>query len=397
MEAGKSSSQGAAVRVGLFFLAILCALFLWPLAAQAAQEYADSPILGEEAAKEAYDAFGMQDMEQELNRLFPSGEIALKDLFMSVFAGNVKEGFRSMLKSAWRMFARELSEIRTVAAIVLSIGILAALFSNFLDIFENHQIADISFYFAYLLLMTLLLRIFGAAADITRGSLEDLLVFMKVFLPTYFMAVGAAGGITTAYAFYQLMLVLIYIVEHLLSAAVIPFIYGYAFLAIVNGLWTEERLSNILDMLQKGIGYALKTMLTLISGFSILQAMITPVIDSVKVTAVKKAVSMIPGIGSVASGVSELFIGSAVLIKNSIGIVLVLVLLAFCMAPLMKLFAVSFLLKGSAAFVGILCDKRMTNCIDRMGDSTFMLLRTMMTAMVLFIVTIAIVICSVGV
>lgn len=359
-----------------------------PMKVQAAETF------GEAAAEEAYDAYHMQDIQEELNRLFPSGQLSLKELFTAVFTGNAEDTWRYFIKGVWRIFAGELSEMKSVFVIILSIGIIAALFSNFMDIFENHQIADISFYFAYMLLMTLLLRTFDAAAGIARESLENLLVFMKLFLPTYFTAVSAAAGTTTAYVFYRLMLILIYGIENLLSAAVFPFIYGYAFLSIVNGLWTEERLSNILDMIQKGVSYALKTILTLVSGVSILQAMVTPVIDSVKVTALQKAVSVIPGIGSFANGVSELFIGSAILIKNSIGVVLVILLLALCTVPLIKLLTVSVLLKGSAAIVGIICDKRMTNCIDRMGDGAFMLLRTTATAVVLFIVTIAIVICS---
>lgn len=384
-------------RIPFLYIAVnvLTAFFLFcPMRAQAAGEGYASDIFGETAADEIYAAYQMQDIQEELNRLFPTGELSLKELFSAVFTGNMDDTYNYFIKGVWRMFAGELSEMKSVFVMILSIGIVAALFSNFMDIFENHQIADISFYFAYMLLMTLLLRVFDAAAGIARESLQNLLIFMKLFLPTYFTAVSVAAGTTTAYVFYRLMLVLIYVVEHLLSAAIFPFIYGYAFLSIVNGLWTEERLNNILDMIQKGVAYALKTLLTLISGVSVLQAMVTPVIDSVKVAALQKAVSIIPGIGSFANGVSELFIGSAILIKNSIGVVLVIVLLVFCMAPLVKLLTVSVLLKGSAALVGIICDKRMTNCIDRMGDSAFMLLRITVTSVILFIITIAIVICS---
>ena len=378
-------------RLLLVIFGVLC-LFL-PIQAKAAEAENIEDITGM-AAEDVYDTYNMQDIEEELNALFPNENISLKEMFTAIFSGEIENTFDYFLDHTWQIFAGELSELKSVFVLVLSIGIVAALFSNFMDIFENHQIADISFYFAYMLLMALLLRTFGAAVSVTSETLENLLVFMKLFIPTYITAVSVAAGTTTAYVFYRLMLVLIYGIEHLLSAAVLPFIYGYAFLAIVNGLWIEERLTGILELMKKGIAYVLKTVLTIISGISVLQAMITPVIDSVKIAALQKAVSIIPGIGSFANGVSELVIGSAVLIKNSIGVLLVIVLFIVCFVPIVKLFTVSALLKGSAALVGVVCDKRMTNCIDRMGDSTFMLLRMTMTAMILFIITIAIVVCS---
>lgn len=367
---------------------LISVLFLWmcvPMQVQA---------VSETAAEEVYDSYQMQDIEADLNALFPENTISLKELFISIFSGEVENTFALFTDSIWHAFAGELSELKSVFVMVISIGLMSALFTNFMGIFENHQIADISFYFAYLLLMTLLLRIFGVAVHVAYETLENLLLFMKLFIPTYFMAVGMAAGTTTALVFYRLMLVLIYGIENILSVAVFPFIYSYAFLSIVNGLWIEERLTAILELMKKGIAYALKTALTVVSGISVLQAMITPVIDSVKVSALQKAVSVIPGIGSFANGVTEMVIGSAVLIKNSIGVLLVIVLLILCLAPLTKLFAVSALLKGSAALVGIVCDKRMTGCIDRIGDSTFMLLRTALTSMILFIITVAIVVCS---
>lgn len=345
-------------------------------------------------AEEAYRLYELEEIEKELKELFPNTTVSLKELFTTILTGETEAAFDSFMHSIWHILAGELAEFKAVIITIVSIGLVSALFTNFMDIFENHQIADISFYFAYLLLMTLLLRVFAASADIACAALEKILVFMKLLIPTYFMAVGAAAGAATALVFYRLMLVLLYGMEHVLSAALFPFIYAYAFLAMINGLWAEERLNGILELIQKGVAYALKTALTVVSGISVVQAMITPVIDSMKVTAFQKAVSVIPGIGGFANGVTEMLIGSAVLIKNSIGVLLVLLLLLLCITPLVKLFIVSVLLKGSAALIGIVCDKRMTGCVDRIGDSTFMLLRGVAAAVILFIITIAIIICT---
>ena len=65
--------------------------------------------------------------------------------------------------------------------------------------------------------------------------------------------VGAASGTTAAVYYYQLMLVIAYLVESLLKEVMIPLIYSYVMLALLNGLWSEEKLTLLLDFIEKGL------------------------------------------------------------------------------------------------------------------------------------------------
>ena len=135
-------------------------------------------------------------------------------------------------------------------------------------------------------------------------------------------------------------------------------------------------------------GYLLTT------GFSVLQSLISPVVDSLESSALKKAVSVIPGIGNLTEGMFEMVVGSAVLIKNSIGIYITIVMLFICILPVLKILLLSGVLKAGAAFIGIVSDKRMTNCANRVGDGSLMLLKVSLSAIGLFIISIAIVTCT---
>lgn len=177
------------------------------------------------------------------------------------------------------------------------LGLVSALMSHFMEIFDKHQIADISFYFMYLLLTAVLLASFGQTARTATAAMENILVFIRLLVPTYLMAVGVASGTTTAGASYQLVLLLIYGVERLLMGGLLPFIYSYVLLAVVNGVWIEEKLSLLMELLEKGIKASLKAIVGVVMGISVFQSVITPVIDSVKTSTLQKIVSAIPGIG----------------------------------------------------------------------------------------------------
>ncbi len=175
----------------------------------------------------------------------------------------------------------------------------------------------------------------------------------------------------------------------ILLGVVLPLIYCYGLLTMINGIWVEEKLTLLTELLEKAVGWILKASLGVVTGISVFQSLITPVLDSVKTSAVEKALSALPGIGNAADGLLELAVGSAVVIRNSIGVLLLLLLLAACAAPLLEILFTAFLIKCAAAFMGIVSDKRVTNCTDHMGNAGMLLFRTAGTAMLLFLITLA--------
>ena len=94
-------------------------------------------------------------------------------------------------------------------------------------------------------------------------------------------------------------------------------------------------------------------------------------------------------IGNAADGVLELALGSAVVIRNSVGVLLLLLLVAGCAVPLLQILFTAGFIKCATAFMGIVSDKRITNCTDRMGNAMMLLFRTVGTALLLFMVTLA--------
>ena len=337
-----------------------------------------------------WEEYGLEEIGESLYRMLPGHGPDTRQILDNILAGRLGRAVELTWEGTGEQLLSELAGMKHLFTIILILGILSALFAHFSDVFSNQQIADISFYFLYLLLAAVLMKAFQEAADITRQLVGDIVYFIRLFIPAYFMAVGAAVGAATAAAYYQLLLLLAYGAESLLFSFLLPLVYTYVLLALMNGIWAEERLSLLLDFLKKGISTGLKAAIGVITSFGIFQSMITPVLDSLKNSAVKKAISAIPGIGNLAEGVTEMLFGSAVLIKNSIGLLLLLLLLAVFLIPLVKLLCIACIIKGSAALAGIVSDKRITGCTDRVGDGSLLLLKTAFTAVALFLIIIAI-------
>lgn len=338
-----------------------------------------------------WEEYGLDKLQEGLHSLFPEYNLSLSELLDGIMAGDILGALTQFLQGIIAGMAESAVGIKNIFVWLIILGVISALMTHFIEVFDKHQIADLSFYFIYLLMTTILLRCFMQAMQTATETIESIVLFVQLLVPTYLLSVGLATGTTTVTAYYQLLLLMIYAAQKIFVGVVLPLIYTYCLLSMINGIWVEEKLTLLIELLEKAVGWILKSALGIVTGVSIFQAVVTPVIDSVKSSALQKTISALPGIGNAADGVVELVVGSAVVIKNSIGIVLLILLLVLCAAPLLQIFFTAFLLKCAAAFMGVVSGKRITTCANRAGDACILLFRTTGTAMLLFLITLSVV------
>lgn len=338
-----------------------------------------------------WEEMGMDSAAINFERLFPDYSFDGKTVMSLIVQGRLWDACGELYSGITGVINAQSGEVKILFLSIMVLGIVAALFANFADLFQNHQVSDIAFYFVYLTMITVLSSAFVNAVSIVQEILETVTTFMKLYIPTYMVAVGSASGIASASVYYQILLVVVYLIEWGYLSVLLPVVYIYMLLTIINGIWMEEKLALLLELLNKMISFSIKFTLGIITGFSLLQAMISPVIDTLQTSALKKAVSAIPGIGGLTEGMFEMVVGSAVLIKNGIGLYITLVLIVLCCIPIVKLALFTAATKIGAALIGIVSDKRMTNCANRMGDADIMLLKIALSSVGMFVIQIAVI------
>lgn len=345
--------------------------------------------IGESA--QVWEQMDMDAVTGDFERLFPSFSFDAQGVLADIMSGQLLEALKKLGDglSGAVVFQRE--EFRTLFFTILVLGVAAALFTNFADMFKDHQVSDLAFYFVYLLMIAVLIKFFSQTADTVREMLGGVSTFIKLYIPTYMVAVGSASGAMSATVYYQLLLAVVYLIEWGYLTILLPLVQVYVLLVIINGIWMGEKLALLLELMEKVIKGSVKASVWLVTGFSLLQSMISPVIDSLQFSAVKKALSSMPGIGGLTEGMFEMVVGSAVLVKNSLGLYITLILILICAAPVIKIALVSGVIKLSAALVGIISDKRLTNCVSRVGEGNLMLLRIALTSVGMFVIQVAVI------
>lgn len=352
--------------------------------------------MGEEESALLWEQMDLDVITGDFERLFPTFSFDGKAVLTDILRGQIWEALKKIGNGIMDAVLFQKGEYRTLFLTILILGVTAALFAGFADLFQDRQVSDLAFYFIYLLLIAVLLKFFADTAGTVREILESVTTFIKLYIPTYILAVGSASGTASASAYYQLLLVAVYLIEWGFLQILLPVVQGYVLLTVINGVWMEEKLALLLDLLEKVIGGSVKASLWLVTGFSLLQSMISPVIDSLQSHTVKKALSALPGVGDLTEGMFEMVLGSAVLVRNSLGLYLTLLLLVLCAVPVIKIALTACVIKLSAALIGIISDKRLTNCVSRVGEGNLMLLKLTLTCVGMFLIQVAVISYSTG-
>ena len=224
-----------------------------------------------------------------------------------------------------------------------------------------------------------------------ESGIRNITAFMGVFYPVYFLAVAVAKGSVTGVAFYNLVLFLIYAVEIIIGNVLLPMVRVYMIIRILNFLGPEDMLEKLSEFLEIVIRWTLKTALACVIGANLIQGMISPAIDTVKRSTVLKGAEAIPGIGNLLGGMTEVALGTAVLVKNGIGMAGAVICIALCVIPLVQTAGTALLYKLAAAMIQPVSDERVTGCVEAVGEGCQILMQIVFTVGVLFLLTIAIV------
>lgn len=318
-------------------------------------------------------------------------DVSFSQLMKALMAGDFLEAAGGLWDALKQSLFSEIRYNSSMMVQIIVLGIVGAVFTNFSSVFTGSQISETGFFVTYLLMFTFLATSIFSSIEVADRVFSDIVNFMKVLLPAYFLAAAFAGGSVTALAGYEFTLFSISAVQWLFFKLLIPMVRVYVLLVLAGHIAKEDMLSKLTDLLKQIIQWGLKTMLGLVLGYQLIQGMVLPYVDSMKNTSVQKFLQIIPGVGQGINAVTQVVLGSGVLIKNTMGAAAILILIVLTVIPVLKLVILMVMYQLVAAALQPVCDKRLVACVSSVSQGNKLLLAIVMSALLLFVVTIAII------
>ncbi len=302
---------------------------------------------------------------------------------------NVAEMFKGITKLA---FNEVLANVSLLTKLVV-LAIITAVLQNLMAAFEKATTGKLAYFVCYLVLITLAVSTFTLAINIGREAVDDMVSFMQALLPVLLTLLIAMGGIASSTIFHPLILGSIAVIGTVIKNIVLPLIFFAAVLNILNGVSAKFNVSRMADLF-KTVGLTVMGLCsTVFLGVLAVQGVAGAVSDGVALRTAKFTTdAFIPVVGGMLSDALEAVMGSALLLKNAVGIAGVVIVALITLLPLLKILAIAFVYRLSGALVQPLGDGQIADCLTSLGNSLITVFGVVATVGILYFFAIAIVV-----
>lgn len=286
------------------------------------------------------------------------------------------------------VFDSVLYELSIARPIFIKMLVFSLLFSiiHRLLVTKNKYISDISFLIIYAILMVFLMQSFFLVKEIALEGINLLLLFMNALIPTYTATMIFSGSAVSGAMLYEVAFFLVYLVEFLMKNILSPVIHVFILILFLNHLFDEDKLSKLAQLLEVGVGLLLKTTFGLVIGLGVVQSLLTPAKDRLANNTVLSGMSAIPGIGNVIGSSGEIILSCGILIKNSVGVIGLLIVFFMAVVPVLKIGCFWLMYHFISIILQPVADARITECVSAVARGCDLYLKMVLYSMMLFLV-----------
>lgn len=206
-------------------------------------------------------------------------------------------------------------------------------------------------------------------------TLEQISVFSNTMLPVMAGAITLSGAPITASATQSITMLALSLIIDFISSVLVPAICAYIAIITVNAALSHDLLDNLGQFIKWITTGSLKLILTIFIAYLSISGAISGSVDAVALKTAKFAVSgSVPVVGGIISDATESMLAGMVTIKNSLGIIGLLGVVAICIIPFLQV-GINYLIfkAGTAAFSPI-CSPPIRKLMTGIGDSLGLML-----------------------
>ncbi len=336
------------------------------------------------------------DMENIGDRHGEKIDISFGDVYNLLMEGDIESAIGLCAQGVADSLTKEVLENRSLMLKLLMLIIIAAVFNNYSSVLKHSYVGEQGFFITYLMTCTILFNSFFIIYDMSEEAIIYISEAMECMIPAFSLSIVMCGGLLTSQMTGQILVFVMTYMEKLLIYIVLPLVRAYFLIILLNQLNAKDRFSKLAELVKQISEWILKGFITVVIGINAVKSMLVPVYENTSYNMLIKGISILPG-GSSLTDLSGIMLGAGVLIKNCVGITAVIILFSVFCIPFVKLtyFYICYRLVLAAAQP--ISDKRILMGIEGVCNATSVLIKAVMTALALCVISISIIIISTNV
>ncbi|UAC47208.1 stage III sporulation protein AE [Bacillus aquiflavi] len=302
---------------------------------------------------------------------------------------SLKEWFTGGLKFAFHEFI--------VNGKLLGTLIMLTIFSMFLqslqNSFEKSTISKAAYAVVFMVLIIIALNSFKVAIQYASEAIDSMVQFILALIPLLLALIASSGGIVTSSFFHPVILFLMNTSGLFIQYIVLPLLFLAVMLSIVSTMTEEYKVTKLAQFLRNWSIGLLGLFFTIFIGVVSVQGASAAITDGVAIRTAKFITgNFIPVIGKMFTDATDTVVNASVLLKNTIGIVGMIILLLMTAFPAIKILMIAFIYKFSAAILQPLGGGAIISCLDIISKSVLYVFAALAIVSLMFFLSLTVII-----
>jgi stage III sporulation protein AE len=276
---------------------------------------------------------------------------------------------------------------------ILAIGVLSSLINEFRS--SSDGAGDVIHFVCMSVMTITIIIVFKDVLYLVSSTLMILLKQMKIVFPILITLMTSIGSFSTISIYNPLVAVLTTVVSVVFDKLLYPiFIIVFVF-AVLGNLTDTVKLDRFQSFMISAFKWIVGIVFTLFTGFLSIQGITAGRYDSVSIKATKFAIkSYIPIIGSYISDGMDFIVLGSVLVKNTIGLVGILVVFLTIVSPVLSVLIIKLGLQLCSAVLEMCGNKKLSDFANSCSKILIMPIVIILGVAFMYFITIALIMCT---
>lgn len=315
------------------------------------------------------------------------------DTAKQIIYGKYEGGFDDFLNIMLKGLSKSILDILPTILTIVAIAILYSLLGGFTSGFVQKPTEKLIYFATYSTMILIVMVEVGKVIKLTTNTISNISILMQAIFPILLTMTTLLGGVTTSAVFKPMMTTLVTIITVFISKIIIPMFIAVIAFSIVGNLTKSVKLDKLTEFFKSSATYILGGVFSLFVAFLTFQGLTGGVIDSISIKTAKFAMqSYIPVLGGYLSDGFDLMLASLVLIKNSIGVIGLIMILSIIALPTIKIIVLSLGLKLASGIIEPVCDNKFSKMLSNIASNMTLLIISLVGAGFMFLITIMLII-----
>lgn len=278
---------------------------------------------------------------------------------------------------------------------IILLAVFSMILQNLQNSFERTTVSKVAYAITYMVIMILALNSFHVAISYTEQAISDMIHFLIALIPMLLALMASVGALTSVAFFHPIIVFLINTSGVLVKYFVLPMLFLSALLAIVSTLTDHYKVTQLSNLLRNIALGTLAVFFAVFLGVMSVEGASSAVADGITIRTAKFITgNFVPVIGRMFTDATDTVISASALLRNTVGIVGVVILLCISAFPAIKIFSLALIYNIASAILQPLGGGPVIECLNIIGKSIIFIFAALATVSLMFFLAVTIIIAS---